>query len=154
MQSIKAKVSTLFFLTFLMSVIVSAEDLTNIGEIIAESHIKANLVEQTDFERVLTRDLESYFSEIFETPVTVEFEMLRNIPTQSGVSLPKFYLWVILKNGQTTFEKGAVRVASINRKFFEITDFLSIDEIRLNPDKIYMIFPGPVCEKILSKVCN
>lgn len=128
--------------------------MAEIVDSIAKSHIEANDVEEADFERVLTRDLENYFSEIFETPVKVEFEMLRNSPTQSGVSLHKYYLWVILKEGQRAFNAGAVRVASIDRKFFEITDFLSIDEIKANPDRIRMIFPEPVCEKIQSKVHN
>jgi len=50
--------------------------------------------------------------------------MLRDGPTQSGVSYPKFYLWVRVAGGKSVDDRGAVRVVAVKRKRFDVTDFM------------------------------
>jgi hypothetical protein len=59
------------------------------------THIEANVPPQDEFEALLQRDLLSFFKQAHGSTVTaVEVQPLRLGPTQSGVSYPKFYLWV------------------------------------------------------------
>jgi hypothetical protein len=120
---------------------------------IAASHIEANVPPPGDFDRILHRDLEAYFgSKGAGGHVSVEYELLRQGPTQSGVAYPKFYAWVQVQEGGRLLRAGAVRLAAIERQRFEITDFLLADEIRRSPDAITKVFPAPVCDRIQEKV--
>jgi hypothetical protein len=77
--------------------------------------------------------------------------MLREGATQSGVSYPKFYAWVVFPLAGGEARRGAVRLAAIDAERFEVTNFISEDEVKRNPDRIYKIFPRPVCERIKAK---
>lgn len=57
---------------------------------IADSHIQANVPSEKDFDNFLKRDLAAYFKDDLKKDVTVEYELLRNAPTQSGIAFPKF----------------------------------------------------------------
>lgn len=120
---------------------------------ITESHITENVPDAADFERFLQRDLQTYFADARKEPgVTVDYEPLRRGVTQSGLSYPRFYLWVRISGGKSTADRGAVRLSAIDKKRFEITDFVSEQTIRDNPDSISTIFPALVCETIRTKV--
>jgi hypothetical protein len=116
------------------------------------SHISANVPSSKDFERFLQRDLGEYFSRSRGKPVFVEFEWLRHGPTQSGMSFPKFYLWIHLAGGESPDDRGAVRVAAVEQNRFNVTDFISERVIRAEPEAVYRVFPGPVCERIKELV--
>jgi hypothetical protein len=117
------------------------------------SHIEANVPAPGDFNRFLLRDLGAYFVRTRkQKSVSVDFELLRDGPTQSGISYPKFYVWVRLDGGKSSDDRGAARIAAVERKQFEITDFVSEQEIRSDKDAIYSAFPGPVCEKIKARL--
>jgi hypothetical protein len=141
---------------FLVSVLVAASPDAGAASPLQDmqrSHIDANVAESADFERFLRRDLAEYFSATRRAKqVSVEYELLRRGPTQSGVSYPKFYLWVRIAGGQKPQDRGAVRVAAIEKKRFEVTDFVSEEAIRKDPNGIYRVFPLPVCETIKAKV--
>ena len=119
---------------------------------IAESHIQANVPEATDFDKFMLRDLEAYFTNQTGHAVQVKFEFLREGPTQTGVAYPKFYLWIRLTDKNKSEQEGAVRVAAIEKKRFEVTDYMKASEIKKNPDAIYRVFPRPVGNKILEKI--
>lgn len=116
------------------------------GDPIANSHVAENVPASSQFSSLLARDLQSYF----QAP-RVDFEPLRQGPTQSGASYPKYYLWVQVRDssGGLTSE-GAVRVAAIGQVRFEVTDFLSAQKIRTTPTAAEQVFPRPLIEKILS----
>ena len=86
------------------------------GESIAESHIRANVPDEKDFDKFLKRDLEQYFKDALQKTVTVEFELLRKGPTQTGIAYPKFYAWVTIRDGVKVIDQGAVRVAAVLAK--------------------------------------
>ena len=118
---------------------------------ISRSHIDANVPAAGDFDRFMLRDLAGYFAATFKDQ-PVHYELLRDGPTQSGVSYPKFYLWVTVGNGKSPQQRGAVRVAAIEKKRFEVSDFISEDAVKKDPSGIYRVFPASVCEKINAKV--
>jgi hypothetical protein len=81
----------------------------------------------------------------------VELNPLRNGPTQSGVAYPKYYLWAVVRNKTKIITKGAVRVATIEKTHFEITHFVSEEEIQKNPGRLKSIFPSVLVPSILSE---
>ena len=119
---------------------------------IAASHIEANVPSEKDFDIFMKRDLEQYFKEAKKKPVTVDYELLRNGPTQSGTAFPKFYAWVVVKAGGVIIEEGAVRVAAIEKKRFGVYDYLSQPEIEREVEKLYRVFPDEVADKIKKKL--
>lgn len=117
------------------------------------SHIEAHVPPPVDFNGMLTRDLSSYFAATrSQKAPTIDFEMLRNAPTQVGVSYPKFYVWVRVAGGMSADDRGAARVAAVDRKRFEVTDFISERAIRADRDSIRRTFPATVCERIQAKL--
>jgi len=116
-------------------------------EDIQKSHLDANIPDQFQFDSLLKRDLEKYFSKKSK-PVVVKWEFLREVATQSGVAYPKYYLWTKVYTEDKLSKEGAVRVAAIDKIRFDITDFVSIKEIKNHSQDIYAIFPSAVCEKI------
>ncbi len=120
---------------------------------VQESHIAANVPPPEAFDRILRRDLAAYLRSRDEKAVSITYELLRDGPTQSGVAYPKFYVWVrALDNRKKVIEEGAARVAAIEMKRFEVTDFLSAHSIQQAPESIRRVFPAPVCERILQRV--
>ena len=119
---------------------------------VAESHIKANVPDSADFQTFMERDLESYFRKLNNVPVKATYEFLRDGPTQTGIAYPKFYVWVKVTSGKKLIDEGAVRLAAIDKKYFNVTDFMSITEIKGNPEAIYKVFPRPVCDKITARI--
>lgn len=120
---------------------------------IQRSHIEAHVPPPVDFNGMLTRDLSSYFAvERKQKAPAIDFELLRDGPTQVGVSFPKFYVWVRVAGGISADDRGAARVAAVDRKRFEVTDFISERAIRGDQDGIRRIFPASVCQRIHAKL--
>lgn len=124
----------------------------SVGESVADSHIRANVPDEKDFDSFLKRDLESYFKQLKKKNVVVESQLLRDGPTQSGTAFPKFYVWVMVKENGTLLEDGAVRVAAMEKKRFEVYDYLSRADIERDVEKVYQVFPRPVADKIKEKI--
>jgi hypothetical protein len=152
----------LFTISFIMSMTIKNDCLgqnqqdagqQKIFQDIQESHLDANIPDQTQFDRLLRRDLEKYFLNKFGV-VTVKWEFLREGPTQSGVAYPKYYLWTKIYADDKILEEGAVRVAAMEKTRFEITDFVNINKIKNNVKDLYSIFPKSVCEKIILTMQN
>ena len=97
---------------------------------IAESHIKGNVPPQSRFDRYLRRDLTAYFTRSTGKKVTVQYEFLREGPTQTGIAYPKYYLWVTVHTGTKLVDEGAARAAAIDRRRFEVTHYLPEDAER------------------------
>jgi hypothetical protein len=117
---------------------------------IRESHISANVPDQTQFSVILTGDLNSYFSEKLGSQAGVKYQLLRDQPTQSGVAFPKFYAWVTvaLLPSERKIEEGAVGLAAVDKALFSVTAFVSVDDIKTHPDDLKKIFPAEVIERI------
>ncbi len=132
-----------FFLLNVAHVIVSAA--------VAHSHIQANVPERKFFDEYLKRDLQRYFCWEPEKDCRVEYELLRNGPTQTGLSYPKYYLWARCFKNDKLATEGAVRVETIEQDSFHVTHFLSGKEILASPDDVATIFPAALANKIIEK---
>jgi len=119
---------------------------------LAESHIRANVPDEKDFDKFLKRDIEKYFKDTKQKSITVEYELLRDGRTQSGIAYPKFYAWVTVRDGATIVDQGAVRVAAVQKKLFKVTHFVSEADIKRAPAALDEIFPLPVADKIRERV--
>jgi hypothetical protein len=119
---------------------------------VAESYVTGNVPSTNDFRPFLIRDLTAHLKATHGDKLAVDYELLRDGPTQSGVAYPKFYVWVKATNSEKMVIEGAVRVAAIERKRFEVTDFVSRADIVSHPDALGRIFPQSVVERILAKV--
>ncbi len=119
--------------------------------LLQQSHIEGNVPEPLVFEMILKRDLVAYFkSNGLATTDQVEFRLLRDAPTQSGVAYPKYYAWVNIYSGKTSLQRGAVRLAAINMQRFEVTDFVSRKEIQDNVSILDSIFPAALIPLIVQ----
>ena len=123
-----------------------------ITDSIADSHVRANVPDEKDFGGFLKRDLEAYFKELKGKDVSVEYELLRDAPTQSGTAFPNFYSWVRIKENDNPLEEEAVRVAAVEKKRFGVYDYLSRADIERDPEKVYQVFPKTVGDKIRDKI--
>lgn len=113
------------------------------------SYIEANVPSPEAFERLLVRDLTSYFSQSTGKPISsIKVTSLREAPTQSGAAYPKYYLWVRVICSSTLCTEGVVRVAAIHREKFEVTDFLSKDAIIASPADASHLFPAALIARI------
>jgi hypothetical protein len=120
---------------------------------VQSSHVEKNVPAPADFKRFLRRDLAGYFAQLRKKKtVPVQYELLRDGPTQTGVSYPKYYLWVRLAGGKSPADRGAVRVSAVEKKEFAITDFLTETEIREDETRLRRVFPAEVCDRIKSKL--
>jgi hypothetical protein len=117
---------------------------------IADSHIEANVPKGALFDEYLKRDLKGYFCPE-NKDCAVEYELLRDGPTQTGISYPKYYLWARCVRKNAVEREGAVRVAAIEQKRFDVTNFLSRDDISKSPEQVALVFPSALVDKIVQK---
>jgi len=123
-------------------------------EDVARSHIEANVPAQELFSSLLTRDLIAFFR-VREPEITkVEYELLRAEPTQTGIAYPKYYAWVRVLKGKNVAEEGAVRLAAVERKQFDVLQFLGRTEINADPSAVAKLFPQPLVDGILKRAAK
>jgi hypothetical protein len=103
------------------------------------------------FEGLMKRDLQAYLSRHDHPDLKVEYQLLREGPTQSGPAYPKFYVWVRGFDAGRIVVEGAARVAAEDATRFEVTHFLSADEIRSSPAAIDRIFPAALKSSIVER---
>jgi hypothetical protein len=122
----------------------------NPGNSIAESHIEGNVPASQNFDTYMKRDLASSLCE-GASDCRVEYSLLRDGPTQTGIAYPKFYVWVICYQQDRVLKQGAVRVAAVDKQGFHVTDFLSREQILESPQQVGSIFPAPLVSKIIQR---
>ncbi len=114
-------------------------------------HVSGNVPKESHFNNFLTRDLSAYFNTRLQRPVVVEFDMLRRHATQSGTSLPKYYIWVRISEKGKVVEQGAARIVAVEKTHFEILQYITQAEIQRNPEIVKSLFPESLCPDILMK---
>lgn len=122
-----------------------------LSNLLRRSYVETNVPEKPFFNEFLSRDLEDSLSIYYGKEVTVKYESLRDAPTQVGTAYPKYYLWITVYEKGQELEQGAVRVAAIEKDRFEITHYLTKEQIKENPELIYNIFPKAVGDEIKNK---
>jgi len=116
---------------------------------IAQSHIDANVPKAEEFDQALRYALERRFCGL-SRECRIEYEFLRKGPTQSGISYPKYYLWIRCFSEDGLKMEGAVRV-SAEDQMFVVRDFLSAKEIISSPEGVGGIFPVALVDEIRER---
>jgi len=119
---------------------------------VQQSHIMANVPEGGAFEKVLERDLLDFMkAQGIREATRVQFNLLREAPTQSGTAYPKFYAWARVYAAGAIVAQGAVRVAAVQKSRFDVTHFHDVAAIRSNPDGLKAIFPAALVPAIIQQ---
>jgi hypothetical protein len=123
---------------------------------ISQSHTDGNIPAKELFASYLARDLTSYFDKKHKEKTHVEYKLLRNEPTQNGLSFPKYYTWITVTSldKSIVLDSGAARIAAVDQEYFQVDDFISTVEIKRNPDSLNQIFPSDVVVKIKQEVTD
>lgn len=107
------------------------------------SHVEANAPSEANFVEQLQRDVRAYLATNGLPAKSVKIELLRKGATQSGVSYPKYYIWIRAADEEAKRRiEGAMRVIAIERTRFDITDFTPADSIRSDPAQLASIYPA------------
>ena len=146
------RIIVLSFILIITSFSVSAQerDLEDIQRMMAEigqSHIDGNVPEQSNFHEFLLRDLRSYY-DADKDMLELTYELLREQPTQVGISFPKYYVWVIVRSNGKIIHQEALLIAAIKKEYFEVFDSLSKQKIPQAPSSVSKIFPHLLTNKI------
>jgi hypothetical protein len=113
----------------------------------------ANVPDDKDFLRILQRDITEYVTDASDKEVSVTVELLRDRPTQSGVALPKFYVWIVKRdqNG-AMMEEAVARIAAVEKTHFDVVQYYPRERILNDPELMQKVFPDDVYKKILERV--
>lgn len=114
--------------------------------LISQSHVSGNMPDTQVFDQLLQNDLNEQMTKKLGKPIKVSYELLRKAPTQAGTGFPKFYCWVKVLENNKVIEEGAIRVAAMEKKHFEIYQFMSLPQIRKDPQWVYEVYPKVLCE--------
>jgi len=117
---------------------------------VARSHIEANVPAPDVFDNYMKRDLGSYLCNGIKN-CHVEYQLLRQGPTQTGISYPKFYVWAKCSVDGQLKQEGAARVAAIDKEAFQVTTFLSKEQIATSPSQVGSIFPASLVNEIVHR---
>ena len=84
----------------------------------------------------------------------VQVELLRRAPTQVGVSLPKYYLWVEGYQNGSISSRGAMRVAAVEQEQFEVLQYFTASSIRQDQEQVKKTFPAALVEDIVRRATD
>ena len=83
----------------------------------------------------------------------VKVELLRDGPSQSGVALPKYYIWIEKLNSKgVLMEEAAARIAAIDRDHFDVIQYYDRKRLETETDLVSKVFPQDVYAKIVAKL--
>jgi hypothetical protein len=120
-----------------------------------KKHIEANVPAKSDFDAFMRRDLIKYFKETTGKQLEVDYELLKEKPFQIGKkypsAYPKFYLWIELYENNKLVNKGAARVAAIEKKRFEVVNFADKKLIEQKNYDAIQLFPIVVSTVIIEE---
>lgn len=114
-------------------------------------HISENVPADIDFAAYLTRDVRAYLSGQGLAHAQIALEMLRDGPTQSGAAYPKFYVWVDAVAADGVVKSGVVRLAAVARTHFEVTDFVTREQIIADPDSLSLVIPAALVDRTIAR---
>ncbi len=144
-------VSVAVVATLALTVGLSWYALRSFGAAIEATHIEGSVPSSDDFDPALRGQLVRYFWAWPNEGKTLEYELLRDGPTQSGIGAPKFYVWVRVRSQGSVEQEGAVRLAATNGGF-SVTHFVPRSAIVADPSRIRALFPEPVRDRIYGEI--
>ena len=126
-------------------------DPARLGRDLQLDYIAANVPAHKDFERFLERDIIAYFISRGVKQPSIKIDLLRPNATQSGLSNPKYYLWVLVSSSGVQKSSGALRVEAIEKARFNVTDFIPREEVSSEPDRLSAVFPAALIREIMER---
>lgn len=140
------KFKALAFIPLLVCLSVQSQLLPDTSTIhdIQKNHIDANVPTAQKHELFIVDEIKRYFKLSKTDSVEIHSELLRDKRTQSGISYPKFYRWVMVTKNKWPIISGAIRYALIEKKRAEITDFVDAHWILEDPSMSLNVFPSEV----------
>jgi hypothetical protein len=121
------------------------------GQNLHRSHVEGNVPAPGEFHAILHGSLDAYFSDWLKKKVHVEYQLLRDEPTQSGLSYPKYFAWVRIFDGNRLQDEGAVTLAAMDRTGFAVVEYTSAVTIRFSPEVARHTYPRALVPAILRK---
>ena len=118
---------------------------------IARSHVDANVPPPDKFQAMLRRDLALYFQKSKAEKVTVEPDASSWSHAERTLVPEVLRLGAVRVSGRLR-EEGAVRLAAVERKRLDVTDYLSATAIRKRPASLEQVFPRPVAARIRQRL--
>lgn len=117
---------------------------------IPESHVAGEVPKQEVFNEYMNRDLGIYFEKQNAKKVKVTYSLLKNEPVQSGLGSPKFFVWVYVKdsNSSERIEEGVVQVGANAGESFTVMSFKSKQQLQTERESLDQIYPSDVVVKI------
>lgn len=134
----------------------SQQQQDRINKLFEEAHradIIANTPQGALFDKYLTRDLNSCFSERLGRKVRTTYELLQKDAIQIGVGFPYYYIWVKIfddKSGELLDEGVTSAKAMFQRDFGIGSKVGHAEEILKNPG-FPDFFPDSLCLAILGR---
>jgi hypothetical protein len=116
-----------------------------------DSTDSARTVAEPRVDSLMRRGLQQYFTQRDGAGSQLRYSYLRSGPTITGIAYPKYYVWIDSRRGDSLLAEGAARVALIDGTI-EVTHFLSVAAIRLNPSGVDSVFPPPVAAVIRARL--
>src|SRR4051812_38534942 len=113
-------------------------------------HVSPNVPADENFDKELSRTLTYYMCAGYSDKCVCKYELLREGPTQSGISYPKYYVWAKSIDGGKVTSEGALRLEAED-KTFGVTHYLSKKDILADPSELDPIFPAALKDKILAR---
>jgi hypothetical protein len=89
----------------------------------------------------LAEALNNYLAPSLGADLRVEYALLRDIPTQVGVAVPKYYVWFVARQQGQVVAEGAARIAALSDDEFTILNLVSRSDILDDPAQLERIFP-------------
>jgi hypothetical protein len=129
----------------------STADMQHMMPELQASHITANVPPEASFMKLLQRDIRAYLVANRLPAKSITVELLRRGATQSGVSYPKYYVWIRASDVESHHVEGVMRVAAIERVRFDITDFTRAASIRSDSAPLASVYPAPLIPAIIQR---
>ena len=137
---------------FAFALVIASSAAASAQPVVQSSHIEANVPDTSNFDGILRRDLVAYFRANGQADADrVEYQLLRDAPTQSGISYPKYYAWVQPFAANVALPAGAVRLAAVERSRFEVTNFVTKSAIQSNRASVEAVFPAALVPAIVQR---
>jgi hypothetical protein len=142
-------------LAFALSAALASAPRLHAQQDVRTSHITGNMPPADSFASFITRDVNRYF-QLPGRPMTlkVEYELLSPRISQTGVGLPKFAIWVRVSDDSTLLYEGAMKLAAIEQKEFEVLWFSTLAEIRAKPADLDDRYPAALIPRIIARAAR
>jgi tetratricopeptide (TPR) repeat protein len=113
--------------------------------------IPENIPDAPNFKVFMQRDLEQYFQDPHKKPFTVEYKLLRDVPTLGKNGRPVYFVWLTVHAGKKLVKEGAAILEAENKTAFNITAFMSKSEIAADPNLVARACPLQIAIEIFTR---